>query len=276
MVQCGVVAAWGGLLVGEWGLATALLVANAVSGFDWFGRVAGSVVTEAPGARAWMDATSRLAGGGDLMDLPPGVDLVAGTGPGPRARRARPAAQPGAARRLAPSTTTARSASRTSTSRSPRGELVLLLGQVGSGKSSLLGALAGLVSTTGEIRWNDRLVEDPRDRAAPGAGLPRRPGAAGAVRHVQRQRRPRPRRPGRAAGAGGRPDGSRRRGGGRRGVARRAPRRTPLRRTGAAPRAGPRGGGRRRPAARRRRLLRARRDHRDRAVEGAAVRRAPR
>ena len=58
MVQCGVVAAWGGLLAGEWGLATALLVANAVSGFDWFGRVAGSVVTEAPGTRAWMNATS--------------------------------------------------------------------------------------------------------------------------------------------------------------------------------------------------------------------------
>ncbi|MCD6638852.1 MAG: ABC transporter ATP-binding protein/permease, partial [Nocardioides sp.] len=52
MVQCGVVAAWAGYLVGQWHLATALLVANAVSGFDWFGRVAGSVVTEAPGTRA--------------------------------------------------------------------------------------------------------------------------------------------------------------------------------------------------------------------------------
>ena len=83
MVQCGVVAAWGGLLTGRWELATALLVANAVSGFDWFGRVAGTVVTEAPGTRAWMNATSELAGGGDLMDLPPGVDLVRGTAPEP-------------------------------------------------------------------------------------------------------------------------------------------------------------------------------------------------
>jgi ABC-type transport system involved in cytochrome bd biosynthesis fused ATPase/permease subunit len=40
------------------------------------------------------------------------------------------------------------------------GELVLLLGQVGSGKSSLLGALAGLVTSTGEIRWNDEVVTD--------------------------------------------------------------------------------------------------------------------
>ena len=86
MVQCGVVAAWAGLLTGQWELATALLVANAVSGFDWFGRVAGAVVTEAPGTRAWMNATSALAGGGDLMDLPPGVDLVRGTGPRARPR----------------------------------------------------------------------------------------------------------------------------------------------------------------------------------------------
>ena len=72
-----------GRLTGQWELATALLVANAVSGFDWFGRVAGSVVTEAPGVRAWMEATSALAGGGDLMHLPPGVDMVAGTSPAP-------------------------------------------------------------------------------------------------------------------------------------------------------------------------------------------------
>ena len=70
MVQCGVVAAWALLVAGGWGLATALLVASAVTGFDWFGRVAGSVITEAPGTRAWMQTTSRLAGGGDLMHLP--------------------------------------------------------------------------------------------------------------------------------------------------------------------------------------------------------------
>jgi ABC-type transport system involved in cytochrome bd biosynthesis fused ATPase/permease subunit len=47
-------------------------------------------------------------------------------------------------------------------------ELVLLLGQVGSGKSSLLSALAGLVSSTGEVRWNDRRVEDPQTFLRPG------------------------------------------------------------------------------------------------------------
>src|SRR4029079_8250439 len=48
------------------------------------------------------------------------------------------------------------------------GELVLLLGQVGSGKSSLLGALAGLVTSTGEIRWNGRLLDDHEADLRPG------------------------------------------------------------------------------------------------------------
>jgi ATP-binding cassette subfamily B protein len=167
MVQCGVVAAWGGLLTGQWELATALLVANAVSGFDWFGRVAGSVVTEAPGTRAWMNATSELAGGGDLMDLPPGVDLVHGTGPEPPTPHRDPLR-----------TLTVRDFAAVHDDGTVgvhdvdldvrAGELVLLLGQVGSGKSSLLSALAGLVGSTGEIRWNDRLVDDPQTTLRPG------------------------------------------------------------------------------------------------------------
>lgn len=166
MVQCGVVAAWAGLLTGRWDLATALLVANAVSGFDWFGRVAGAVVTEAPGTRAWMHATSALAGGGDLMELPGGMDLVAGTASAP----ARP--EPDPLRTLALRDLAAVHDDGTLGVQDVdldvrAGELVLLLGQVGSGKSSLLSALAGLVSTTGEIRWNDRVVDDPQSDLRP-------------------------------------------------------------------------------------------------------------
>jgi ABC-type multidrug transport system fused ATPase/permease subunit len=167
MVQCGVVAAWAGLLTGQWELATALLVANAVSGFDWFGRVAGTVVTEAPGTRAWMNATSELAGGGDLMDLPPGVDLVHGTGPEPPTPHRDPLR-----------TLTVRDLAAVHDDGTVgvhdvdldvrAGELVLLLGQVGSGKSSLLSALAGLVGSTGEIRWNGQLVDDPQTTLRPG------------------------------------------------------------------------------------------------------------
>jgi ABC-type transport system involved in cytochrome bd biosynthesis fused ATPase/permease subunit len=48
------------------------------------------------------------------------------------------------------------------------GQLVLLLGQVGSGKSSLLAALAGLVDHTGSLRWNGEEVEDPQVFLRPG------------------------------------------------------------------------------------------------------------
>lgn len=167
MVQCGVVAAWAGLLTGQWELATALLVANAVSGFDWFGRVAGSVVTEAPGTRAWMNATSKLAGGGDLMQLPPEVDLADGTAPDPTPGVRDPL------RSLALRGFSAVHDDGTVGVESVdldlrAGELVLLLGQVGSGKSSLLGALAGLVSSTGELRWNDQPLSDLQADLRPG------------------------------------------------------------------------------------------------------------
>ncbi|SDT18700.1 ATP-binding cassette domain-containing protein [Microlunatus soli] len=177
MVQVGVVAAWAAYMGDVWGLATALLVANAVNGFDWFGRVAGSVVTEAPGTRAWQRETSRFAGGGDLMDLPPGVDLVAGTAPQPVAtERVRldeisltdfAAIHDDGTIGVTGVDLTVRS-----------GELVLLVGQVGSGKSSLLSALAGLIEHRGQIRWNGRPVED--------AQIFLRPGQVGYVAQVPR------------------------------------------------------------------------------------------
>lgn len=167
MVQCGVVGAWGGLLTGHWGLATALLVANAVSGFDWFGRVAGAVVTEAPGTRAWMDATSALAGGGDLMVLPAGMDLSAGTADPPAAAQREPLERL-ELRGLSAVHDDGTLGVQDVDLDVRAGELVLLLGQVGSGKSSLLGALAGLVGSTGEIRWNGRVVDDPQTVLRPG------------------------------------------------------------------------------------------------------------
>lgn len=160
LVQVGVVAAWAAVLFDVWGLATALLVTSAATGFDWFGRVAGAVVTEAPGTRAWQRATSALAGGRDLAALPAGVDLVTGRAP-----------EPPDAPRIPLTTLTlegfgARHDDGTIGVHDVdlvvhRGELVLLLGQVGSGKSSLLKALAGLLDHTGHLRWNGLDVDDP-------------------------------------------------------------------------------------------------------------------
>jgi ABC-type transport system involved in cytochrome bd biosynthesis fused ATPase/permease subunit len=155
------VAAWAIYFSGGWSLAIALLVANAVGGFDWFGRVAGMVVTEAPGTRAWQVETSRFAGGVDLMSLPAQVDLVSGAAPAPEAVSRVPLERlelSGFSAIHDDGTIGVSNVNLTVEA----GELVLLVGQVGSGKSSLLSALAGLIEHSGALLWNGREVTDPQ------------------------------------------------------------------------------------------------------------------
>jgi ABC-type multidrug transport system fused ATPase/permease subunit len=167
MVQVGVVAAWAGLLTGVWDLASTLLVAGAVSGFSWFGTVAGAVVTEAPGTRAWQQATSGFAAGADLAALPAGVDLAAGVAPAPASEqrdRLERVELRGMSAVHDDGTVGVQGVDLTLA----RGELVLLLGRVGAGKSSLLSALAGLMEHTGQVRWNGADVTDAQTFLRPG------------------------------------------------------------------------------------------------------------
>ena len=48
-----------------------------------------------------------------------------------------------------------------------RGEFVVVTGKIGSGKTTLIRALLGLVPSEGDIRWNGRLVEDPASFLVP-------------------------------------------------------------------------------------------------------------
>ncbi len=160
LVQFALLACWMIYLKGGWGLATALLVTTALEGFEWFGRVTGLVITEAPGVRAWKDATCRLAAGSDLMAIPPGVDLVTGAAPGPDVASRTPLQQLRVDDLTVvhpDGTVGVQNVSLTI----DRGQLVLLLGPVGSGKSSLLASLAGLAHYRGRVRWNGVDVEDP-------------------------------------------------------------------------------------------------------------------
>ncbi|MDR6877827.1 ATP-binding cassette domain-containing protein [Microbacterium barkeri] len=166
-LHIGAVAAWAAFLSGVWDLATTLLVANAVTGFGWFGVVAGAVVTEAPGTRSWQQATARFAGGVDLVDPVPGVDLVAGTAPEPPATGRAPL-QALELRGVSAVHDDGTLGVTDVDLEVRRGELVLLLGQVGSGKSSLLAALAGLMEHTGEIRWNGVEIADAQEFLRPG------------------------------------------------------------------------------------------------------------
>ncbi|MHA6624981.1 ATP-binding cassette domain-containing protein [Pseudonocardia sichuanensis] len=167
LVQAGVVTAWTLHLAGRWDLATTLLVTTAVSGSGWFGVVFGAAVTEAPVARRWLHAMTDLAGGADLVRVPPGVDLVEGTAPAP------PAAGRVPLKRLSLEGVTAVHDDGTVGVHDvdltvDAGSLVLLTGRVGSGKSSLLSSLAGLVDHEGSIRWNDLDVDDPQQFLRPG------------------------------------------------------------------------------------------------------------
>ncbi|MBK6870995.1 MAG: ABC transporter ATP-binding protein [Kineosporiaceae bacterium] len=160
--------------IGIWALyvrgsidATAALVAVATVGSaHWFAWTTASLISALPSARVWTRRTVAMSGEAAYSSSVPGVDISAGTAPAPvpaqRQRLSRLELR-GFTAVHEDGTVGARDVDLTV----ERGELVLVVGPVGSGKSSLLRALAGIVHHTGDLLWNGREVADPTEFLRP-------------------------------------------------------------------------------------------------------------
>ncbi|AGZ43278.1 ATP-binding cassette domain-containing protein [Actinoplanes friuliensis] len=154
------IAAWALYLAGNLSAAATLIAVATLGAARWFAWTTASLVSHFPSARVWTKRTVAMAGVGAYSSAVPGVDLAAGTAEAP------PVAPRNPLRTLELSGFSAVHENGTVGAQDidltvERGELVLVVGPVGSGKSSLLRALAGIVHHTGTLTWNGRPVDQP-------------------------------------------------------------------------------------------------------------------
>jgi ABC-type transport system involved in cytochrome bd biosynthesis fused ATPase/permease subunit len=126
----------------------------------WFAWTTASLISQLPSARVWTRRTVAMAGLGPYSAAVPGVDLSAGTAPAPATAPRHPLHRldlDGFSAVHEDGTVAVRDVDLTV----ERGQLVLVVGPVGAGKSSLLRALAGIVHHTGALRWNGQPVTEP-------------------------------------------------------------------------------------------------------------------
>ncbi|GAB1691515.1 ATP-binding cassette domain-containing protein [Krasilnikovia sp. M28-CT-15] len=154
------IAAWALYLAGSLSAAATLIAVATLGAARWFAWTTASLVSQLPSARVWTRRTVAMAGVGEYSVAVPGVDLSAGTAPAP------PTAPRNPLSRLELESFSAVHENGAVGVHDvdlavERGQLVLVLGPVGSGKSSLLRALAGIVHHTGTLRWNGQPVDEP-------------------------------------------------------------------------------------------------------------------
>ncbi|MFC8617460.1 ATP-binding cassette domain-containing protein [Micromonospora purpureochromogenes] len=154
------IGAWALYLAGGLSAGATLVAVSTLGAARWFAWTTASLVSHYPSARVWTRRTAAMCGVGTYSAAVPGVDLAAGTAPAPVPPARRPL------RRLELAGFGALHSDGTLAVRDvdltvDRGQLVLVVGPVGSGKSSLLRALAGIVHHTGTLRWNGEPVTEP-------------------------------------------------------------------------------------------------------------------
>ena len=154
------VGAWALYLAGGMSAGATLVAVATLGAARWFAWTTASLVSQLPSARVWTQRTASMAGRADYSAAVPGVDISAGTAPAPITAARNPL------RRLDLASFSAVHEDGTLGAHDvdltvERGQLVLVVGAVGSGKSSLLRAMAGIVHHTGTMRWNGEKVTEP-------------------------------------------------------------------------------------------------------------------
>jgi ABC-type multidrug transport system fused ATPase/permease subunit len=154
------IAAWALYLSGGLSSGATLVAVSTLGAARWFAWTTASLISQLPSARVWTRRTVAMSGAGSYSASVPEVDLSAGTAPAPATAARHPL------RRLDLAGFSAVHEDGTVAVRDidltvERGQLVLVVGPVGAGKSSLLRALAGIVHHTGALRWNGQPVTEP-------------------------------------------------------------------------------------------------------------------
>ncbi|MEU4568499.1 ABC transporter ATP-binding protein [Micromonospora sp. NPDC023956] len=154
------VGAWALFLAGGLSAGATLVAVSTLGAARWFAWTTASLISQYPSARVWTKRTAAMTGMTAYSTAVPGLDLSAGTAPAP---------EPAPRHPLRELTLTGFSAVhedglvavRDVDLTVRRGQLVLVVGPVGAGKSSLLRALAGIVHHTGGLTWNGDPVTEP-------------------------------------------------------------------------------------------------------------------
>jgi ABC-type bacteriocin/lantibiotic exporter with double-glycine peptidase domain len=154
------IGAWWMYLAGHLSAGATLVAVATLGAARWFAWTTASLVSALPSARVWTKRTVAMCGVEGYSATVSGVDISAGTAPAP------PTAPRHPLRRLELAGFSAVHEDGTVGAHDidltvERGQLVLVVGPVGSGKSSLLRALAGIVHHTGALRWNGQTVTEP-------------------------------------------------------------------------------------------------------------------